>query len=41
MLSDIVKHIGKVLRIVADAGIVQRAPDKISGEYVWRLGQIA
>jgi hypothetical protein len=37
MLSDIVKRMGKALRIMADAGIVHRTADKISGEYVWRL----
>lgn len=37
MLTDIVKRMGKALRLMADAGIVQRTPDKISGEYVWRL----
>lgn len=37
MLTDIVKRMGKALRLMADAGIVARTPDKISGEYVWRL----
>lgn len=37
MLGDIVKRMGKALRIMADAGIVARTADKISGEYVWRL----
>lgn len=37
MLTDIVKRMGKALRLMADAGIVSRTPDKISGEYVWRL----
>ena len=37
MLSDIVKRMGKALRIMSDAGIVQRAADKVSGEYVWRI----
>ncbi|MBD3818757.1 MAG: hypothetical protein IE912_07625 [Brevundimonas diminuta] len=37
MLNDIVKRMGKALRIMADAGIVARTADKISGEYIWRL----
>jgi hypothetical protein len=37
MLTDIVKRMGKALRIMADAGIVARTADKISGEHVWRL----
>lgn len=37
MLTDIVKRMGKALRLMADAGIVARTADKISGEYVWRL----
>lgn len=37
MLTDIVKRMGKALRLMSDAGIVARTADKISGEYVWRL----
>ncbi|WP_168074099.1 hypothetical protein [Caulobacter sp. SSI4214] len=41
MLTDIVKRMGKALRLMADAGIVARTADKISGEYVWRLNSPA
>jgi hypothetical protein len=37
MLSDIVKRMGKALRLLSDAGLVSRTADKISGEYVWGL----
>lgn len=39
MLTDIVKRMGKALRLMADAGIVARTSDKISGEYIWSLAQ--
>lgn len=37
MLTDIVKRMGKALRLMADARIIARTADKISGEYMWRL----
>jgi len=37
MMNDIVKHMGKALRRMQDAKIVARTPQKIKGEYVWRL----
>jgi hypothetical protein len=40
MLTDIVKRMGKALRMMADAGIVTRTPDKISGDYIWRLAEL-
>jgi hypothetical protein len=37
MMNDIVKRMGKALRQMQDAKIVTRTPQKIKGEYVWRL----
>lgn len=37
MLTDIVKRIGKALRLMADSGLVTKTRDKLAGEYVWRL----
>jgi hypothetical protein len=37
MLTDIVKRMGKALRLMADAGIITKTRDKVAGEYVWRL----
>jgi hypothetical protein len=37
MMNDIVRRIGKGLRQMQDAKIVTRAPQKIKGEFVWRL----
>lgn len=37
MLIDMVKRISKALRQMADAGMVARTADRISGAYVWRL----
>lgn len=39
MLSDIVKRMGKALRLMSDAGVIARTPDKISGEYIWSLAK--
>lgn len=37
MLTDIVKRMGKALRLMADSGLVTKTRDKVAGEYVWRL----
>ena len=37
MMNDIVKRMGKALRQMQDSKIVTRTPQKIKGEYVWRL----
>lgn len=37
MMNDIVRRMGKALRQMQDAKIVARTPQKIKGEYVWRL----
>lgn len=37
MMNDIVRRMGKALRQMVDAGIVSRAPEKVRGEYWWRL----
>lgn len=37
MLTDIVKRMGKALRLMADAGLVTKTRDKVAGEYVWQL----
>lgn len=41
MLIDMVKRISKAMRQMADAGMVARTPDRISGAYVWRLATTA
>lgn len=37
MMNDIVKRMGKALRQMKDAGIVTRTPQKVRGEFVWRV----
>ena len=37
MMNDIVKRMGKALRQMQDAKIVTRTPQKVKGEFVWRL----
>lgn len=37
MMNDIVRRMGKALRQMQNAKIVARTPQKIKGEYVWRL----
>ena len=37
MMNDIVKRMGKALRQMQDAKIIARTPQKIKGEFVWRL----
>lgn len=37
MMNDIVRRMGKALRQMVDAGIVVRTPEKVRGEYLWRL----
>jgi hypothetical protein len=37
MMNDIVRRMGKALRQMQDAKIVSRTPEKIKGEYIWRL----
>jgi hypothetical protein len=37
MMNDIVRRMGKALRQMQDAKIVTRTPQKIKGEYVWRI----
>jgi hypothetical protein len=37
MMNDIVRRMGKALRQMVDAGIVTRTPEKVRGEYWWRL----
>lgn len=37
MMNDIVRRMGKALRQMQDAKIVARTPQKIKGEFVWRL----
>jgi hypothetical protein len=37
MMNDIVRRMGKALRQIQDAKIVTRTPQKVKGEYVWRL----
>jgi len=39
MMSDVVRRIGKALRIMQDAGMVMRPTQKIKGEFVWKLSQ--
>ena len=37
MMNDIVRRIGKALRQMQNAGIVSRTPEKVRGEFVWRI----
>jgi hypothetical protein len=37
MMNDIVRRMGKALRQMQDAKIVTRTPQKVKGEYVWKL----
>lgn len=37
MMNDIVKRMGKALRQMQGAKIVARSPQKLKGEFVWRL----
>lgn len=37
MMCDIVRRMGKALRQMVDVGILVRTPEKVKGEYVWRL----
>jgi hypothetical protein len=37
MMADVVKRIGKALRLMQDQGIVSRTPQKIKGEFMWRI----
>lgn len=37
MMNDIVRRIGKALRQMQDARIITRTPQKVRGEFVWRL----
>lgn len=37
MMNDIVRRMGKALRQMQGAKIITRTPQKIKGEYVWRL----
>jgi hypothetical protein len=37
MMNDVVKRIGKALRQMQENKLVARTPQKIKGEYVWRL----
>lgn len=39
MMNDIVRRMGKALRQMVDAGIVARSPEKVRGEYWWRLAE--
>ncbi len=39
MMADVVRRIGKALRIMQDAGMVKRSPQKIKGEFLWRIAQ--
>lgn len=39
MMNDIVRRMGKALRQMVDAGIVARTPEKVRGEYWWRLAE--
>jgi hypothetical protein len=36
MMNDVTKRISKALRMMVDARLVARTPEKIRGEYVWR-----
>lgn len=40
MMNDIVKRISKALRMMMAGKIITRSPEKIRGEYVWRLSDL-
>jgi hypothetical protein len=37
MMSDVVRRVGKALRILRDAGSVSRLPEKVKGDFIWSI----
>jgi hypothetical protein len=39
MMAYIVRRLGKALRQMQDSGMVARSPQKIKGEFVWKIAE--